>query len=268
MDGIGKIGLTQYRDAISLWRVCVPDDVDRTQYLRTCFLTGTVSLVNENGEIQHRVKIGQLAIQTVTFPADATKLGSQVVCVTAPYSGQLFVVDVYTTSDQFNAQSESQYRLFKVGSGFAELRVDGQGRILLSVDGDDDVAEVNISIASPGGKGKFKVGVNGDVLVHSEGNTQLTTSNSLKASYVKAGDKETSIEITKDQVMIATEGKIYLNQSDEPILLGNKTVQLLSDLLDQLSKESAGPYPLLGNSVYGQIKEGLEELKSKLSFVK
>jgi len=56
-----------------------------------------------------------------------------------------------------------------------------------------------------------------------------------------------------------------LNESEEPVLLGTKTVTLISDLLDQLGQESAGPYPLLGNAFYLNLKSRLEELKSQIS---
>lgn len=245
MNGIGKIGMNQNRDTVSLWRIYMPSDVDREVYIKTCFLTGTVTLINENGEIVHRVKIGKLAIQTIKFPLDLKSFGSEVICLTAPYSGKLYVTDVYTSSTEFGDQGEDQYRLYKsTDDGFAEVRIDGKGNIFLSVDGEGE-SNITISVANKDRTGKLNVNVNGDILVQNDGTTTLKSTN---------------------QVLIDSP-KIYLNDSEEPILLGKKTVQLLSDLLDQLNIESAGPYPLLGNSKYAEIKQGLEDLKSTKSFV-
>ena len=271
-DTIGKGGIYQNRDSMSLWRVYLPTDIDREKYVQTCYLTGTVSLVNDNAEIKHRVKIGQLALQLVTFPKKKEQLGSEVICITAPYSGILYVVDVYNSSQEFTDQKEFQYRLTKSDGdiGFAELKVDGRGRILLSVDGKDDQAEITLAITSKNKQGRLNVNVNGDILVQNEGTTSLISNSnvSVKVNDGKVGGVESSVNIKKDEVKVITAGKIYLNESEEPVLLGAKTVQFLSDLLDQLGQESAGPYPLLGNSFYLQLKQSLEDLKSTISFVK
>jgi hypothetical protein len=246
MNGIGKIGMNQNRDAVSLWRIYMPSDVDREEYIKTCFLTGTVTVINENGEIIHRVKIGKFDIQQVRFPMDLKSFGSEVICLSAPYSGKLYITNVYNSSNEFSDQQEDQYRLYKsTDNGFAELRIDGQGKIHLSVDSEGD-SDITISVANKERTGKLNVNVNGDILIQNDGTTTLKSTNKV----------------------LIDSPKIYLNDSEEPILLGQKTVDLLSDLLDQLNIESAGPYPLLGNSKYATIKQGLEDLKSKLSFVK
>jgi hypothetical protein len=249
MDSIGKIGMTQDRDSISIWRVCLPGDVDREVYIKTCYLTGRISLINDNGEVKHRVKVGKLAIQLIDFPNTTGTFGSEVACLTMPYSGELYVADVYQSSSNFADQKEYQYRFVKSNGeeGIAALIIDGKGKISLTVDGEDSDAGIDIKVTSVNKSAKLNLNVNGDIVVQNQGTVSVTS------------DRE---------IRFITEGKIYLNQSDEPILLGNKTTELLSDLLDQLAKESAGPYPLLGQSIYPQIKQRLDELKSTISFVK
>ena len=301
---IGKIGINQNRDSISLWNVYMPSDVDRKEYIKKAYRTNQITIINDNGEVYHGVKIGVSAIQLIRFPEDSKDLGSLVICLSHPYSGNLYVVDVYSSSDNFNDQSENQYRLFKTSTGYAEIRIDGQGKILLVVDGTDDNSEVSINITSENKKGRLKLNVNGDIIIQNQGDTTLVSSNNVKVtvtddeieayvdikkdeikaividgeteSYVDikkdeiklVSETDTSVNIKRDEVKIISEGKIYLNDSTEPVLLGTKTVDFLSDLLDQLGQESAGPYPLLGNVKYVTMKTKLEQLKSQLSFVK
>lgn len=262
-------GVNQNRDSISIWRVYLPTDMDRETYVKSCYLSGRVSLINENGEFQHRVKVGKLELQAIDFPSDKKSYGSEVACISAPYSGRLYIVSVYSSSTEFNDQEENQYRFFKTNGGFSELRVSGDGKIIMSVDSESDASEVSVNITSKNKAGKLKLNVNGDILIQNEGNTSLTSSNNVNAK-VTDGEIESSVDIKKNEIRLVTpdDGKVYLNESDEPILLGNKTVTLIEDLLTQLGKESAGPYPLLGNSFYISMKNRLEELKSKISFVK
>lgn len=267
-DGIGKQGMNQYRDSVSTWRIYLPIDVDREKYVRTCFLTGTVSLVNENSEFKHRVKIGRLALQLIDFPKDEKHYGSEVICLTIPYSGELRVVDVFTSSSEFNDQEENQYRLYKNNGagGYAEMRIDGDGKILLTVDG-EDVTEVCVSVTNKDRSGSLKVNVNGEIMIINDGTTLVQSSKDVTIEQFDGSGDKTSINIIKDQVKI-TSKKIILNDSDEPILLGNKTTDLIGNILDILGSESAGPYPLLHNSKYIELKEKLNSLKSTISFVK
>ncbi len=264
---IGKEGLNQNRDSISTWKVAMPTDMDRLEYIKNCYLSGTVTLIDEWGEYKHRVKIGKISLQLIDFPADIKSLGSEVLCVCLPYSGELRVVDVYNNQDQFTDQNENQYRFFKAGDGFAELRIDGSGKMLLSVDGVEDGVSLDISVTNENRTAQLNLNVNGDIIVQNDGTTTLTTSNQIKVQHIDSEKKETSISVKEKEVKIISEGKIFLNDSEEPMLLGTKTVKLLEDVLTQLGKESAGPYPILGQQVYLQLKGTLEDLKSKISFV-
>lgn len=216
MDSIGKTGINQDRDPISIWRVCVPFDIDREVYVKNCFLTGTVCLRNENAEIVPDVKIGKMALQLIDFPEDNVTDGSEVACITAPYSGRLYVTEVYYTSLQYGPQKENQYRFFKTnGSSSATVFIDGNGRVLITVNGDGGI-----------------------------------------------------INITSDDIKVGAKRFEIGGADAEPMLLGTMTVDLLDEILTQLGKESAGPYSLLGNSKYLEIKDKLEKLKSKISFTK
>jgi hypothetical protein len=42
----------------------------------------------------------------------------------------------------------------------------------------------------------------------------------------------------------------------------------MKEILDQLAKETAGPYSLIGQPIYAEIAKKLEDLKSTISFVK
>jgi hypothetical protein len=246
-NGIGKSGLPDLRYSHSIWNVYLPYDIDRAEYVENCFKTGTVTLINDNSETKNRVKIGKLALQMVDFPLDESKLGSEVLCATIPYSGEIRVVDVYSTKNQYVSQKENQYVFQKTnGVGTAGIIIDGNGNIILSVDGSATSGILTLNVTNSDRKGRLNVNVNGDVNLINDGNITVKSS--------------TKILLESD--------KILLNDSEEPILLGEKTVSLLKDILDQLSQESAGPYILRGQAKYKALIEKLEDLKSKLSFVK
>lgn len=246
MNGIGKIGMSDGRQSISEWKVCIPFNVDRVKYIKNCFLTGTVSVTNSNGEYVDNVKVGKLAIQEIDFPVNEDFFGSDVICARLPYSGRLCVIEVMYDYKQFQQQKENQYAFVKKSEdGSVAMLLDGNGNVIVSVNGNKDNGVFTLNVTNAKRNGVLKINVNGAIEIDNDGEATI---------------KSNQVKIISD--------KILLNESKEPVLLGNKTVQLISDLLDQLGKESAGPYPLLGNSVYLQLKEDIEDLKSKISFVK
>lgn len=269
--GVGKTGMNQYRDPISVWKVYLPFEYDRAKYIKNCFRTGTVTLINDNAEIKHGVRIGRMALQFVEFPADINSFGSEVICATLPYSGDIRVVDVYSSKLEFFEQGEDQIKLSKGKSGeYAEVFIDGQnGRVNISVDSDDNKGELSISVTNVNRSAKMSVLVNGELMVVNDGKTTVQSSQEIQLEQYDGNEEEekTFVNIKKDEVRIESK-KILLNESDEPVVLGNKLKDLLTKLLDQLGKESAGPYPLLGNSFYTNLKQELDKFLSELSFVK
>ncbi len=247
MTGVGKYGMPIAREPFTVWYVCIPVYQDRAEYVKNVYITGVVSIVNDNGEFT-TAKVGRLSLQLLEFPEDDKSYGSEVACLCNSYNGQLYIVDVFNKSGTYLFQDENQYRLIKQnGDGVASITIDGNGNITLDVDGSDENGKITINCSTEGRKGKLNVIVNGDILIQNDGTTSLKST---------------------QQVLIDAPKILLAEGAEEPILLGKKTVQLLSDWLDQLAKESAGPYPLLGQATYTQMKQKLEELKSQISFLK
>jgi hypothetical protein len=229
-NGVSLYGIEQDRDSISLWRVILGLGMDRDAYIKQCYMTGTVTIANMNGEVYNKIKIGKLNLQLVDFPKDKDSFGSEVVCVKLPYSAELRVVDVYYTESQYQNQNENQFISQKSRNGsYSGQIIDGEGNITLSVFSDSKTGTITITAIGKGKSGVVNISADGQIQVISP--------------------------------------KINLNKDGEPMLLGTHTTDFLSDLLDQLGKESAGPYPLLGQQTYIQMKEKLDALKSKKSTV-
>lgn len=232
-NGVSKFGIEQSREAFSVWRVIIPQGIDREVYIDRCYKTNTISGTNSNGEIYDQIKCGRLSMQLIDFPLDTDNnaLGSEVLCATLPYSGEVRVIDVYATERQYIGQKENQFYFQKRNNdGSAGVLIDGAGNIILTVFGGNNQGTVLINVGDNNKTGNAEINCNGNVL--------------FRAS------------------------RIDLNPEGEPMLLGQTTVTLLSNLLDQLSQESAGPYPLLHQSNYADLKNNIDAIKSKISFVK
>jgi len=261
----------------------MPTDIPREEYIRTSYATNSVTLINPNGEIKHQVSVGKFDMQLIRFPKDIDDLGSEVVCVSLPYSNTLRVISVFYNNDEGTAQAEGQYRLYKDGKGIAEVSVRHDGVIELTATGADDIAKININANSKNKKatiniisngevnivcqgGKMKIISDQDVDISCQGGKTTVQSDTELLLQYKKEDSETKIAVTDGDITMTSE-KIFLNKDEaQPVLLGNDSIDFISALLDQLGKESAGPYVLLGNPMYTQMKLKLDKLKSKKNF--
>lgn len=285
MDYLPQSGfqpLAQHRDPISEWNVYIPLGEDRSKYIINCVRTGTVSLTNSNGEIVHRVKIGRLALQQLRFPQDDSDLGSIVVCVSAPYSGRLYVVDVYDQRAEYEEHLENQYELSKHSkNGIAKILVDGDGRILFSVDGEES-SEIDLNASSKNNDAKLNIRVNGSLDSYTSGGVKFRTVDSIELVFWDGSQssnktrliiKDGKVQLVGSTIQLVDQiveqnGEQIEPENLQPILLGQSTVDLLDEILTQLAQESAGPYKLLGSAKYTEIKQKLDTLKSQISFIK
>lgn len=213
-NSIGPEPLPQGRDIISIWNVYLPLDQDRERYIKNSYLTSTITVTNSNGEIVHRVQAGKLALQAIRFPIDNKDLGSQVICCSAPYSGKLYVVDVFDQDTEYTDLAENQYRFKKASvEGFAEVLIDGNtGLIILNVDSESTGGKIKINIANKDKSGELDVSVNGDINLNVTGNINLSASQGVTIN------TDAGAAITVDDAGINIDGgqaNVFVNGSRE-----------------------------------------------------
>ena len=302
-DNIGLIGLGDgvARDIASIWWVYLPSDADRDVYINSCFRTGTVTLINNNNEIVHKVPVGKMMINFIDFPPRIledgvqTKVGSPVLCLIIPRHEVPFVIDIYNADDEFeHIIEENQWRVFKKeGENSAEITLKGKdGKIILTVDSDQtDGGQVLLNITNSDETAKLGITVNGEIDIVNTGTTKVTSSKSVEIVIDDGnedGDKtslkyEATVGLTyTDEFgnqLTVTDGKwdivpnpdadtptINLGSGAEKIILGDAWAQFMNDFITEVAASTVASTggPLL-NSV--QISAFITQLNGLLSNV-
>ena len=292
VKSIGKREIPSLRQPNSIWFVYLPPDEDRDQYIQSSLRTSTVTLINMNGEIQHRVPVGKSAINYIEFPDNESQFGSPVMCANERMHNQLFVVEVFEQGDTFNIKQENQKRFSEQSdNGLSEVIIDGQGSISLNASNDiqDNGGKVYVNIASPNESGELKIDVNGTINIINTGNTNIETSDGFQIAIYDGNEQDiqTTIKYTNDegfsyidqfdnQISIIDgeinikSSKISINDGTEPIILGNQLVNLLNDLIAEIAASlvttAIGQSPLINSAQILAFQNQLEQLKSLVSF--
>jgi len=269
--------------------ITIPTEVDREQFIQQCYRMNRVCLLTENNEFFKDVPIDKSAIQNIEFPESGGGIGSPVIWVNIEPYNQVVIVAVLSKNDETFFLNEKKFKLNKTfGSNSVDITGDGgSGNLLISLNSDkEEGGLLNITINNKNKTGQLKIFINGSGEIYCTDSLNIKTTKKLnfEISDISKDDKITTLTyvkgegfkykdeyqnsiIAKDGEINITSKKIIHNSGNEPMLLGNTTIQLISDLLDQLAKESAGPYPLLGQAQYTILKQKLDKLKSTKSFL-
>lgn len=183
-DHIGPNSLPTNRRTVSKWNVYIPlststESIDRDTYIKNCFLTNTITLINTNAEIRHKVKIDKECLQTIRFPVDASDLGSEVVCLTIPYSEDLYVIGVFDTIAEYTGSSENIRVISKqTDINSSCLIIDAiNGVLSIGVRSEQNGGIVSINITNPNATAQYKLIVNGTHIVQTSGDIDFTSFN-------------------------------------------------------------------------------------------
>lgn len=187
---------------IGMGYIFVPDGVDRTQYIETCFRKKRVDVIGDSdGTVFIDCYILQEALQNIQFPEESGKMGSPVVWVSMPLFSQPVVIGTFPNTTKIPIRGEEEFsvrRTFK--KGMVSIEGDAKdGTLVINVKGNEFGV---VKVAVEGGE-------NSVMDVFSEGNVRIAANKEIAVTAyeilkTKVVDPETmnesGLEATKDTV--------------------------------------------------------------------
>lgn len=284
-------GIRGYRTSHSIWNVTIPVDEDRDQYITNCYRTSTVSLINQNAEVRHRIPIGKLTIQLVDFPPDDSQLGSPVLCGNIAGHDQIFVLDVFNQEDEFTNLSENTIDLTKSnGNNTATLSLIGNnGGALLNVNSDQNNGGIiYINASNSLNSGLLNIEVNGNINVINTNSTFWQVGNDFNLEIFDGNEEgnKTNIRYTNGEgfsyndqfgnsisvidgiinIQPGGDNPVFnIGQGNEPIVLGNALVDILTRLIQEISVSTTTGGPLLNAASIAAFIQELNNILSQVS---
>lgn len=162
--------------------VIVPPDIDRQQYIDTCFASETVSIYPECGGTSfNRVPLSQETLQQIEFPDKDKKFGSQVVYLFHPIQKAPIIIAVLSKRNELVGVAYKQFKLFKSdGENWVSLLGDGsKGNLFVTVKSTEtNGGQILIDLVHSDNKAQFKLQVQGNICL--VGNVFELRNNSTK----------------------------------------------------------------------------------------
>lgn len=198
------------RPACGVGYVIVPPDIDRDEYIETCFRTETVSIYPEIGNCSiNNVPIALSALQDIEFPDENSHFGSQVIYLLHPSQESPIILAVIDKNNEMKGVEWKQFLLEKEYEGDT-VKVSGDARRGFLM------FEVNSSNTGTGGQifirllkkdktAKMTIQVQGDIIVFVKNTIMHCTNLSIGAQEkvdIRITDDSSIIEIEKDIIRL------------------------------------------------------------------
>jgi len=227
---VQQIGIRNKRYPSGTCYLIIPENVDRDKYVKGCYRTGRVAVLMDDGSFIPNVPIGLSILKDVDFPNEVKELGSQLIWVNHMVHNKPIIIDRILKDDEAIDLDENEFELEKyTENGFVSIRgVAKEGNLFINVEGkNSNGGKIYIDVSNEDEEGDIILNLKGDLRAELKNLIYniLEEWNIENTGGININSKEDiNINPTEDGK------KVNLGTGDEPILLGDKTV-------DELSKE-------------------------------
>lgn len=198
------------KPACGIGYVIVPPDVDREEYIETCFRTETISMYPEvGGTSYNNVPLALSALQDIEFPGEGDVFGSQVVYLLHPSQRTPIILAVVDKSDEMKDAGWKQFLLSKEYHGdMVQVRGDARKGFLLFkvLSSSSSGGNITVQLFKKDGTGKMTIQVQGDIIIYTTNSTVSCESafnvKAINKIDLRLYDDSSVVEIEKDIIRL------------------------------------------------------------------
>lgn len=260
-DFLGIHKPLDFKGSAGVGYVIIPKGANREEYIENCYRTQTVTIQGGYGYSEFgQVYVSQTAMQEIQFPSGiegADKYGSAVVWVRDDATRAPIIIATIRRQDAYYALGEGTRRIavgMENGSS-VEIFMNRDGSLSISVVGSEEsAAQATIRISSPNADSKLVVECDNEINITAGKKARITTPGTVEARFVDDQMEEKTVirfEPGKgleykdefDNQITAGDGKVNVtskeishNDGSQPMVLGDKLSNFISDFLDAVMK--------------------------------
>lgn len=301
-EGYGVNGIPTGNLTCGVGYIIIPKGVDIEIYKKDVYRSGKVSMNGGMGYGDfHQVNIDRECLQRIKFPDKIGSFGTPIVWINMPKHNEPIIIGCLKYDDEYHQLSEQRVRITKTLDGKTiDFDIDaGSGKIAIGVSSTDPNKEaiIDINLTSKNDNSKFRLNVNGDIIVNSTGRVVTISESKIESAVSKPdgtnvarmvmnsdqkNDKakrflyedeyKNAIYISKDEIQIKADNssKIKFGDGKEPMILGKTLKSKLDDIISAMQKLTVptafGPSGTPVNiAEFLAIQEQFETFLSKLT---
>lgn len=206
--------------------VC-PHDIDRSLYIKECFLNNRITIRMEDGSTHNQVIIPSSILNEITFPTTSKELGSAVAYITEYQQQKPMIVAHYPKADQLGEGRENAFQFNKKWQD-KFISVDGdveKGVLNVSVNGGDGGAKIIFDLDNDNDTGEFELGVAGSVLIRTTSKTTFENKEEFRSVVASSIESEDEEETQEQSVISQTSQKIIVSGAN--VVINGKDIEVI-----------------------------------------
>ena len=255
MNGVSRQVTSNFSYPINKGYIIVPKNTSRDSFIQDCYRREKVSiLVEDGGGVVHNCYISRNAIAEVSFPLEHNEIGSAVIFVSEPFTDFPIIIAVISKENETQLLEENLFKIVKSldNNSVSILGAGKTGKLLINVKGDEG-GKIYVNLL--GEDSEFNLSSIGTVSLYSDKEFNIISSDSFTV-LVKDVDNEKQISFKIDKksgviysdsfgngftiddsgnINFTPNNKFSLFTGGEPMVLGDKTVDSLQDIISELS---------------------------------
>lgn len=252
--------------------IALPSDIDRDEYVRSCYKQLRVSVKTEDGAFINRVPISALWLNFVRFPEDSQTNGTPVLIENIPQYNHKIIVTLLPEIEEVSDLREHEFK-FKRKLKNSVVEIQGSpksGCLSLTVDS-DETSEISINVYNKNKDGILKINVNGDIQINADEFVTVSAAKGISLISYNEDDesKYGAFSQSNEESHFDTQ-KFKINEGEQAIALGNELKTIMDSLFTKLGQSTVttalGQMPLLNAIQLADLKKETDKILSKVSF--
>lgn len=187
--------------------VIIPEDVDREQYISSCFRKSRISIIDDvYGNVIHECYITREALENVKFPENVGERGMPVVWVSQQFSQSPMVIGTFVNNEKISLRKDEEIHINKF-YGDGSVNIDGNPKNGTLFIGVSSKKYSRIKIFTDGSENSLlEVKSSGTIKAESDKRIEATSYGEIEVKVVDPEtENESGIKSDKEETIIYAE---------------------------------------------------------------
>jgi hypothetical protein len=245
--------------------IIIPKNVDMDEYKADVYRTGRVSIAGGYGYGDfHNVLVDREVLQRIKFPDRPGMNGSAVVWLNIPKHNEPVIVACLKYEDEYHSIGEQRVRFTRgMNDNLVDLDLDGKtGKITITATAlsKDTASEVEVVLNSKNNDSKFKLRVNGDVLINASGRIVNISDKTIETAVCKLDGTVVARTVLNGNKEEGTDRFLYEDEFNNSIHINEDNIQIKADDSSKINFGEGGEPLVKGNTIKGHLEEIVDAL--------
>lgn len=234
-------------DQIGYGYICIPENIDRNKYIKTCFRKEKISIIlDQGGSMIMDCYITKESLQNITFPELAGQLGALVVFVVQKFNSKPIIIGTLSKTNESQLLSENTFKKeVKTDDNLVSIVGSGDGSLTINVKNKTRGGKVSVNVI--GEDAELNLNISGTTNINSTGDVNVKSSGNINSIYLREGVESIKLLISENGLRYEDENnsftidknerKIIHNEGSEALLLGDITkteIEKLKNYVDTM----------------------------------